>query len=187
MRLGFIIDPNRCIGCRACEQACRMYKKSSFSLRAVREVIKMHQGYPRLYYISLSCNHCESPECFRVCPERTYIRRRDGAVIHNSGRCTGCNRCVRACPFEGPRYNPATGKIDKCDFCVDRISEGQAPACVKSCSVKALQVIDIDKNPFLGEKWLPGLPNTALSKPSLRIKGLALGQQHFVEMNKNTR
>lgn len=184
MRLGFAIDPNRCVGCKACEQACRKYKKTPFSLRAVHEVLETTNGQIERYYLSLSCNHCENPECFRTCPERAYIRRRDGIVIHNSGRCTGCNRCVRSCPFQGPRFNAASGKVEKCDLCVERITEGQAPACIKSCPVKALHVIDLETNTIFSEKWLPGMANPILTKPSLRIKKLRIGQQHFVEMNK---
>lgn len=184
MRLGFGIDPNRCIGCKACEQACRKYKETPFSLRVVRDVQETVNGQMRRYYLSLACNHCESPECFRVCPERTYIRRRDGIVVHYSGRCNGCNRCVRACPFQGPRYNPASGKVEKCDFCVERMDEGQLPACVKSCPVKALHVFDLDKNTVFGETWLPGMAEPTLTKPSLRIKRLTVGQRHFIKSDK---
>jgi ferredoxin len=40
------------------------------------------------------CNHCDSPECFRVCPEKAYSKRKDGIVMIDSGLCNGCMDCV---------------------------------------------------------------------------------------------
>ncbi|MDN5345506.1 MAG: hypothetical protein PWQ18_1620 [Clostridia bacterium] len=172
MQLGFFLDLNRCTGCRACEAACRNWKGMGFSLRQV---------YPETgYYLSLACNHCENPECFRVCPERTYNKRRDGIILHNSGRCTGCNRCVRACPFAAPRYNPATGKVEKCDLCVERIDNGVVPACVEACPVKALQVLELDGKKDLGAKWVAGLANIHLTRPTIRFKPPAARERHLL-------
>ena len=181
MRISFGIDPNRCNGCRACEYACRTHKQLPMSLRTIHEVIDQSEGRMIRYYLALSCQHCENPECFRVCPERTYIRRRDGIITHSSGRCTGCNRCIRACPTQSPQHNPITGKIEKCDLCVSDLDEEQIPHSVKNCPTKALYAIDLDKNTLFSEKWLPGMPKTPCTKPGLRLKKLTSKLHHFIK------
>ncbi|MBE3573318.1 MAG: 4Fe-4S dicluster domain-containing protein [Moorella humiferrea] len=170
MQRGFFLDLNRCIGCGACESACRAWKGYAFPLRLVQNT-----SYD--YYLSLGCNHCENPECFRVCPERAYYKRRDGIVLHNSGRCTGCNRCLRACPFAAPRYNLATGKAVKCDLCIDRIDNGLPPACVEACPVKALQVLNLEPGKKIGVRWVPGLPDVNITRPTLRLLPSAAGER----------
>ena len=180
MRLGFFLDLNRCTGCRACERACRNWKGLSFPLRRVQAFAGQVEGSWQEYYLSLACNHCENPECFRVCPEGTYKKRRDGVVLHNSGRCSGCNRCVRACPFGAPRYNLANGKVEKCDLCVERLDNGVAPACVEACPVKALQVLQLEEGKETGEKWVPGLADIYLTRPTLRLKTPAAGERFLI-------
>ncbi|WP_406676254.1 4Fe-4S dicluster domain-containing protein [Moorella sp. ACPs] len=180
MGLGFFLDLNRCLGCRACEGACQNWKGQGFSLRRVQAFTGQVKGRWQEYYLSLACNHCENPECFRVCPERTYNKRRDGIVLHNSGRCNGCNRCLRACPFAAPRYNLATGKVAKCDLCVERIDNGLAPACVEACPVKALQVLSLEAGRELQERWVPGLADVNITRPTLRLKAPEVGVRFFL-------
>ncbi|MDK2817550.1 MAG: hypothetical protein PWR22_2179 [Moorella sp. (in: firmicutes)] len=172
MQRGFFVDLNRCTGCRACVAACRNWKGINLSLRQVYMETD--------YFLSLACNHCENPECFRVCPQRTYSKRRDGIVLHNSGRCTGCNRCIRSCPFKAPRYNPATGKIEKCDLCVERIDNGIAPACVEACPVKALQVLELDAEKDFGVKWVPGLAGIQMTRPNIRFNVPETRERHLL-------
>ncbi|EGO63723.1 4Fe-4S dicluster domain-containing protein [Acetonema longum] len=179
MQFGFIIDPSRCIGCRACEKACRKEKDEPFPLRTVQLVVD--KGKKHHYFISMSCNHCENPECFRVCPEKSYTKRRDGVVVHQTGRCTGCSRCVKACPFGAPRFNPQTGKVDKCDLCIEHISMGRQPLCVLSCPTKALQVVsDITDHGLPGKIQFPGAEGINLTHPSLRIREIKRGEAYFL-------
>ncbi|AKX94159.1 anaerobic dimethyl sulfoxide reductase chain B [Moorella thermoacetica] len=180
MRVGFFLDLNRCIGCRACEGACQNWKGPGFPLRRVQAFAGRVKGRWQEYYLSLACNHCENPECFRVCPARAYNKRRDGIVLHNSGRCSGCNRCVRACPFGAPRYNLTIGKVEKCDLCVERIDNGLPPACVEACPVKALQVLQLDEGKELGERWVPGLADVNITRPTLRLKAPEEEERFFL-------
>jgi molybdopterin-containing oxidoreductase family iron-sulfur binding subunit len=75
-------------------------------------------------------------------------------VIIDVKKCIGCKYCIIACPygarsafqgkvsyFEGQKTafeeerekDHMPGTAEKCDFCVDRLSEGQEPACVRAC------------------------------------------------------
>lgn len=97
------------------------------------------------------CNHCENPPCVRPCPTQATFKRKDGIVAMDFHRCIGCRCCMAGCPYGArsfnyfnPRpkisekdYNPQfptrmQGVVEKCNFCVERISVGKQPACVEA-------------------------------------------------------
>jgi Fe-S-cluster-containing dehydrogenase component len=47
-----------------------------------------------------------------------------------------------ACPWGAPQWNPETGKVVKCDYCMDRLDAGLKPACVNNCTTKCLHFGD---------------------------------------------
>jgi DMSO reductase anchor subunit len=51
------------------------------------------------------------------------------------------------CPFDAPRFNPATGVVEKCTFCTDRLEDGIEPACTEACPTGALSLIDRTDGP----------------------------------------
>jgi Fe-S-cluster-containing dehydrogenase component len=135
-RLEFFIDPNRCIGCNACVQACTE--------------CDTHRGYSmiQLDYIDreestqtvpLVCMHCDTPTCAEVCPADAIKRTGDGVVQSaRKPRCIACNNCVLACPFGIPKMNSGMNLMMKCDLCYDRTSVGLKPMCASVCPSQAL-------------------------------------------------
>ncbi len=105
----------------------------------------------------LLCNHCTHPPCVRVCPTKATFKRKDGIVVMDMHRCIGCRFCMAACPYGArsfnwfdPRkapevlnpgfpWNPdyptrSMGVVEKCNFCAERLSKGQYPACVEAAA-----------------------------------------------------
>lgn len=178
----FLLDPNLCLGCRACQMACATNRglPPGVFLRRVSEIELRRKGQWVKYFLSSACHQCQNPECVRLCPEKALRKRRDGIVILNADKCSGCGVCLQSCPFEAPVRDPGTGQIFKCDFCYERLDEGQTPFCVEACPVNALKLIDLrgewEENP----EWvrrLPGVPKVQLTHPSIRYYPLQEGHQ----------
>ncbi len=137
---GMLIDLRRCIGCHACSVAC----KAEFDVplgktRTWVEYVEKGQ-YPNVSrsFLPRLCNHCTHPPCVSVCPTgATWKREEDGIVVVDPDICIGCKYCIQACPYDARFLNPVTGAADKCDFCLHRVSQGLAPACVETCIGRA--------------------------------------------------
>lgn len=86
----------------------------------------------------MSCMHCGTPACKEVCPTNAISKRaEDGLVLVNPDLCIGCKMCLMACPFGIPQFGK-NGKMQKCNFCLERLEEGLLPACVNVCPARAL-------------------------------------------------
>ena len=57
----------------------------------------------------------------------------------------GCQSCVWACPYDAPQYNPETGRVHKCDGCIDRVEAGLRPVCVDACPYQLIEFGDIEE------------------------------------------
>ncbi len=132
----FFIDPSRCIGCRACEQACAECDTHRGQTMIHLEVVDRYSGVQTAPVV---CMHCEDPTCARVCPADA-IKQTDDGIVQSSlkPRCIGCSNCVLACPFGVPRYIVAADQMMKCDMCYDRTSVDKKPMCASVCPSEAL-------------------------------------------------
>jgi tetrathionate reductase subunit B len=139
-RYGMLIDIRRCYGVHACSVACKA--ENGVPLGQTRSWVEyIEKGtYPNVTrsFLPRLCNHCEKPACVSVCPTgATWKRKEDGIVVVDSDICIGCKYCVHACPYDARYPNPITGTVDKCDFCIHRVSQGLEPACVEACPSRA--------------------------------------------------
>lgn len=140
---GFVINIQDCYGCKTCAVACKSKNNvaKGINLRKVRE---FNSDDPNSQsFISMSCNHCDEPQCLKVCPVSAYTKRDDGIVIQDHERCLGCRSCVMACPYSAPQYDPVEKKVSKCNMCVDLIDQGLQPKCVELCPGKVLKFGEI--------------------------------------------
>jgi Fe-S-cluster-containing dehydrogenase component len=145
-------DKKKCIGCYSCAVACKANKSLlSASLKPTTIIPvgpKMVDGVPKAAYVFMPCFHCESPWCVAACPTGAMQRRaRDGIVFVNPSLCVGCKSCMSACPWGAPQWNAETGKVVKCDYCMERLDQGFKPACVTVCTSHCLQFARAEEMP----------------------------------------
>ncbi len=132
----FFIDPNRCIGCESCVQACSECDTHKGHSLIHLEYVSRRESPQTLPVV---CMHCDSPTCAEVCPADAIKRTEDGIVQSaRKPRCIACNNCVLACPFGVPKMNTREELMMKCDMCYDRTSEGKRPMCATVCPSQAL-------------------------------------------------
>ena len=184
-QIGFLVDPDKCVGCHACRVACQVHRETGSDVN-FRQISGHESGeFPLVfrYNLSLACNHCLDPACRQVCPTNAIIKRsKDGVVYIDQNVCNSCERCIGACPYGAPRKSAETGKIDKCNFCVDRLDKGQTPYCVQTCIGGALDFAPLkDMTRRAGKRKLKhamkGFPHPSLTRPSTRF--LAIPEKNF--------
>ena len=166
-RVGFFTDTSVCIGCKACEVACKEWNGlpdpdfdvleltgmsydntgalGSNSWRHVafieQDVIREIADGPATRWLMASdvCKHCTHAACLDVCPTGALVRTEFGTVIVQPDVCNGCAYCVSACPFGVIDRREGDGRAWKCTMCYDRLRGGLEPACAKACPTDSIQ------------------------------------------------
>lgn len=149
MQYGFYFDQSRCSGCFTCIIACKDWHEYDLGSEPANwiKVNSIEEGrFPDLSMsqVFITCWHCDNPPCLAACPVGAITKREeDGIVVADREVClgnTGCDGfCRAACPYEAPEFGPEPGaKMQKCDLCLDRWSEGKKPICVQACPMRAL-------------------------------------------------
>ena len=139
------LDPSRCIGCRACEAACR--ECDSHKGESMIMVDFIDRGMSVATQPTL-CMHCQDPvaPCAQVCPVLAISITQDGVVQQaEPSRCIGCRNCVYACPFGVPKFDIEARLMKKCNLCYDRTSQGMQPWCAQACPTQAIWYGDYEE------------------------------------------
>jgi formate dehydrogenase iron-sulfur subunit len=164
-RMGFFTDTSICIGCKACEVACKEWNQvpedgigwlgssydhtGALSANTWRHVAFIEQQVPaptvggdsgvRWLMSSDVCKHCTSAACLEVCPTGSLFRTEFSTVVVQPDICNGCGYCVTACPFGVIDRRESDGLAWKCTLCYDRLKDGQSPACAQACPTQSIQ------------------------------------------------
>ena len=140
------IDINKCMGCCACEIACKMEYDLPRGVRFI--VMKQSEestaNGDKLRFGFDVCRQCKDPICKDVCPQKSITKREDGIVIVDEKTCTGCRLCLVACPWKIPQFQETDhGGIimRKCSLCNNRLDQGLQPSCVIACPAEAIKVV----------------------------------------------
>ncbi|MGH2458298.1 MAG: 4Fe-4S dicluster domain-containing protein [Chloroflexota bacterium] len=175
---GFFTDATLCIGCKACEVACKEWNQlpaepprwtgnsydntgalSSTTWRHVQFVERIGDDRlaPRWLLLSDVCKHCANAPCQEVCPTGAIVRTEFDTVYVQQDVCNGCGYCVAACPFGVIERSQSDGGAHKCTFCYDRLKDGESPACAKVCPTQSIQFGDLDELKGRAERRLAEL------------------------------
>ena len=105
---------------------------------------------PMMQHVTTACHHCVEPACMHGCPVNAYEKDPiTGIVKHLDDQCIGCQYCTLSCPYGVPKYHHKKGIVRKCDMCSDRLSGGEAPACVQACPHQAISIRLINKQDII--------------------------------------
>jgi anaerobic dimethyl sulfoxide reductase subunit B (iron-sulfur subunit) len=179
-QLAFYVNIAECVGCKACQVACKDKNDLPDGIRW-RRVFEYEGGewvnqngtlIPSnlfAYFVSSACMHCENPICLDVCPAEAISKRADGIVLIDEQKCVGCRYCSWACPYGAPQFNEKLGVMTKCTFCSDLVDQGGNPACVDACPYRALEFGDLEElRAKHGNFSDPApLPDPSITKPSI--------------------
>ncbi|MGH2532259.1 MAG: 4Fe-4S dicluster domain-containing protein [Thermomicrobiales bacterium] len=161
--MGFYTDTSVCIGCKACEVACKEWNQlpaanggattlsgdsydntrhlSGENWRHVKfiEQFEVDRSAGRWLMMSDVCKHCVRAPCLEVCPTGAIIRTEFDTVVIQSNVCNGCRACIAACPFGVIEVNSVNNTAMKCTLCYDRMQNGLTPACAQACPTASIQ------------------------------------------------
>jgi Fe-S-cluster-containing dehydrogenase component len=148
--VGMLFDATRCVGCRACQSACKEANKLApdkveanggvydapvdlnSSTKNIIKAVPTAGGDP--VYMKQQCMHCVDPSCVSACMlgalhkegegKRTFDgeKKGSGIVLWDKTTCVGCRYCQIACAFNVPKFEwfEAFPAIVKCELCKTR-------------------------------------------------------------------
>jgi formate dehydrogenase iron-sulfur subunit len=157
--LGILYDASKCVGCRACQMACKHWNKLPGETTDAQKLYETPLGLSAdtwtliklkkssqadWHFFNYQCMHCTDAACVTVCPTGALFKDERGFTAYDREKCNGCGYCTEFCPFGVPHLKTQSllageAKAAKCTFCQDRIWGGLGgPSCAEACPVEAL-------------------------------------------------
>ena len=167
---GFFTDTTLCIGCKACEVACKQWNQlpeDGFAFTGMsydntvalgastwRHVAFIERpmalstqdaGAFSWLFSSDVCKHCVRAGCLESCPTGAIVRTEYDSVYVQPDVCNGCGYCIVNCPFGVIDRREDDGRAWKCTLCYDRLKEDMEPACAKACPTDSIKFGDLEQ------------------------------------------
>jgi len=167
---GFFTDTTVCIGCKACEVACKEWNQlpddgMSFTGMSYDNTVSLgastwrhvafverpaalrgdQDGGFSWLMMSDVCKHCQRAGCLESCPTGAIVRTEFDTVYVQPDVCNGCGYCIVGCPFGVIDRREGDGRAWKCTLCYDRLKGDLTPACAKACPTDSIQFGDLDE------------------------------------------
>ena len=114
-RFGMVVDRGACVGCGACDIACKTENNTPLGIDWSFHEIKTSGVFPNINYeyIPKLCNHCEDAPCVAACPTGAMFKNEEfGITAHDSDLCIGCRACMVADPYDVIYFNDTQGHIE---------------------------------------------------------------------------
>lgn len=169
-RKGFFTDTSLCIGCKACEVACKQWNQlpgDGFFFTGMSYDNTVHLGASTWRHVAFVerpvalqaqdagafswlmssdvCKHCARAGCLESCPTGAILRTEFDSVYVQPDVCNGCGYCVVNCPFGVIDRHEEDGRAWKCTLCYDRLQEDMAPACAKACPTDSIKFGNLEQ------------------------------------------
>jgi formate dehydrogenase iron-sulfur subunit len=170
VRKGFFTDTTLCIGCKACEVACKQWNQlpdDGFFFTGMSYDNTAHLGASTWRHVAFIerpvalptqdagafswlfssdvCKHCARAGCLESCPTGAVMRTEYDSVYVQPDVCNGCGYCVVNCPFGVIDRRKDDGRAWKCTLCYDRLKGDMQPACAKACPTASIQFGDVEE------------------------------------------
>lgn len=203
---GFFTDSTLCIGCKACEVACKEWNDVpsdgfTWSGKSYDNTVALgHSTWRHVKFVenetsigaggnapdlmtwqfsSDVCKHCELAGCLEACPTGSIVRTEFGGVFIQPDICNGCGYCVVTCPFGVVDRRPTDGRAFKCTFCYDRQKEGEQPACAKACPTGSILFGDLEAMQEAADARIATLHGNGMTDATLYdAKNTSVGGTH---------
>ena len=189
---GFFTDTTLCIGCKACEVACKQWNQlpdDGFEFSGMSYDNTVHLGASTWRHVAFIerpvalstqdaggfswlfssdvCKHCARAGCLESCPTGAIIRTEFNTVYVQPDICNGCGYCVTSCPFGVIDRREEDGRAWKCTLCYDRLKEDMTPACAKACPTASIQFGELEQLRSAAEKRVSELHERGLNEAYL--------------------
>jgi formate dehydrogenase iron-sulfur subunit len=165
-QVAMLVDTSECIGCKACEVACKQWNQNEARIAQEPGTYQSHpnldaqtwtvikftetddeNGMTKWLMQKHNCMHCTEAGCVTACPTDCLHYDDYGIVSLNQEKCIGCGYCEPACPFDAihvdkTAFRQTAQKAGKCTLCFDRVSNAMQPACVSTCPTDCIKYGD---------------------------------------------
>src|SRR3989454_7905621 len=184
--VGFFTDTTLCIGCKACEVACKEWNQlpghapqfgdgydntGQLDEQNWRHV-QFHErttakGGVAWNMMSDVCKHCQHASCMDVCPTNAIIRTEFDTVYIQPDVCNGCRDCIAACPYDVIGFDDNQGVVQKCPLCYDRLQGNLEPACAKACPTESIMFGTVEELRATARKRVSDLHDQGVTQARL--------------------